>query len=186
MPAFERSSAVPCAWTSTRHDCWITGFIMPLPPILELSHAAWGFLLACKASPKSPTTFPGCRSVTRASPEFCLVAVLLEASSWAVQVSQEGRQATLIIPGDCITSPLFWLGFLFPTFNLNRCRQSVAPKLYFVTLSYCKEAPGFISVWACQSQRSSAWICSLESVAFYSFNLLVHLLQELFLMVSEG
>lgn len=150
MPAFEPSSALPCVCTNTRRDCWITGFIIPLLAILEHSHAAWGFLLACKASLQSPTTFPGCRSVTRVSPAFCLVAELQEARGRAVQVSQEGRQAALIIPGDCITSPLFWLGFLFPTFNLNRCRQSVAPELYFVTTSYRKEAPSFISVWAYQ------------------------------------
>lgn len=183
MPAFEPSSAAPCACTSTRRDCWITGFIMPLPALLEHSHAAWGFLLPCKASLKSPTAFPGCRSVTRASPELCLVAVLQEAKSWAVQVSQEGRQAALIIPGDCITSPLFWLGFLFPTFNLNRCRQSVAFKQYFVTLSYREEAPGFISVWAYQPQRSPSWICSLESVAFYSFNWPACFLWERFLTI---
>lgn len=48
------------------------------------------------------------------------------------------QQAALIIRGDCITSALFLLGFSFPTFNLNRCQQSVAhsPKLYFATSSY--------------------------------------------------
>lgn len=186
ISTLEPSSALPCLCTSTRCDCWITGFIMPLLAILEHSHAAWGFLLACKASLKPPTAFPGCRSVTSASPTFCLVAVLQEARSRAVQVSQEGRQAAPIIPGDCITSALFWLGLLFPTFNLNRCWQSVAPKLCFVTLSYRKEAPGFISVWAYQSQRSPAWICSLEFVAFYSFDLLARLLREHFLTVSKG
>lgn len=61
-----------------------------------------------------------------------------EARSRAAQVSQEVQQAALIIPGDCITSALFWFGFLFPTFNLNRRQQSVArsPKLHFVTLGY--------------------------------------------------
>lgn len=65
-----------------------------------------------------------------------------KARSPGVQVSQEAKQAALIIPGDCITSALFGLGFftshLLPThahaaFNPDGCRRRAAhaPQLRF-------------------------------------------------------
>lgn len=140
MPAFDLGSDLPYMYINTQQPCW-------------QSYNTYT-IASYTRTPTGKPALPSCLQIkpqvidyisqvvdlqlTRARQIFCLVAVLREARSQAAQVSQEAQQAALIIPGDCITSALFWLRFLFPTFNLNRGQQSVAhsPKLHFVTLRY--------------------------------------------------
>lgn len=125
-----------------------------------------------------------------------------KARSPGVQVSQEAKQAALIIPGDCITSALFGLGFftshLLPAhahaaFNPDGCRRraACAPQLRFAVLCYGALLPAGRPHSLSQCKHTTPSIALHESAAWNSWHFSPFFsptfsLEERFLRASSG